>query len=271
MAVHRIGLVVPSPNATVETELPALLRPHPFAGFSFHSTRMQMHTISAAELAAMNAQRERCVMEIADASPDVILYACPIAVMVGDQASTRASKAVSPSSLRPADRRPWSGPAPVRSSRRCARSTPAGSRSSPPTCGHLLSKSSDTWSPRASRSATGAPSRSPATPKSVASLANVYSRLPAPSTHRRGCPGHLRVRADALARPSRGCGRGVRHPRLVGRDRRSVQHLAQPESARCHPRRGELAACGHRLCLRSHHAATPAHRSRRRPRRLPHS
>jgi maleate isomerase len=83
MAVHRIGLVVPSPNATVETELPALLRPHPFAGFSFHSTRMQMHTISAAELAAMNAQRERCVMEIADASPDVILYACPIAVMVG--------------------------------------------------------------------------------------------------------------------------------------------------------------------------------------------
>jgi maleate isomerase len=83
MTVHRIGLVVPSSNVTVETELPALLSRHPFAEFSFHSTRMRMHTVSAAQLVAMNAQRERCVMEIADASPDVILYACLVAVMVG--------------------------------------------------------------------------------------------------------------------------------------------------------------------------------------------
>jgi maleate isomerase len=83
MTLHRIGLVVPSSNVTVETELPALLRRHPSAGFSFHSTRMRMRTVSAAQLAAMNAQRERCVMEIADASPDVILYACLVAVMVG--------------------------------------------------------------------------------------------------------------------------------------------------------------------------------------------
>jgi maleate isomerase len=83
MTVHRIGLVVPSSNVTVETELPALLRRHPVSDFSFHSSRMRMHTVSAAQLAAMNAQRERCVMEIADASPDVILYACLVAVMVG--------------------------------------------------------------------------------------------------------------------------------------------------------------------------------------------
>jgi maleate isomerase len=83
MTVHRVGLVVPSSNVTVETELPALLRRHPSADFSFHSTRMRMHTVSAAQLAAMNAQRERCVMEIADASPDVILYACLVALMVG--------------------------------------------------------------------------------------------------------------------------------------------------------------------------------------------
>jgi maleate isomerase len=83
MTVHRIGLVVPSSNVTVETELPALLRRHPVSDFSFHSTRMRMHSVSAAQLAAMNAQRERCVMEIADASPDVILYACLVAVMVG--------------------------------------------------------------------------------------------------------------------------------------------------------------------------------------------
>jgi maleate isomerase len=83
MALHRIGLIVPSSNVTVETELPALLRRHSSAGFSFHSTRMRMHTVSAAQLASMNAQRERCTMEIADASPEVILYACLVAVMAG--------------------------------------------------------------------------------------------------------------------------------------------------------------------------------------------
>jgi maleate isomerase len=83
MTLHRIGLVVPSSNVTVETEMPALLRRHPSAEFTFHATRMRMHTVSAAQLAAMNAQRERCVIEIADASPDVILYACLVAVMVG--------------------------------------------------------------------------------------------------------------------------------------------------------------------------------------------
>lgn len=83
MSTHRIGLVVPSSNVTVETEMPAILARHPSADFSFHSTRMRMHTVSPAGLAAMNAQRERCVMEIADASPEVILYACLVAVMVG--------------------------------------------------------------------------------------------------------------------------------------------------------------------------------------------
>ncbi|MFD5179682.1 maleate cis-trans isomerase [Nocardia sp. NPDC058379] len=83
MGIHRVGLVVPSSNATVETEMPALLSRHPDAAFSFHSTRMRMHTVSPEGLAAMNAQRERCVLEIADASPEVILYACLVAVMVG--------------------------------------------------------------------------------------------------------------------------------------------------------------------------------------------
>jgi maleate isomerase len=81
---HRVGLVVPSSNVTVETELPALLRRHPQASFSFHSARMRMRTVSAQQLAAMNAQRERCIMEIADAGPDVILYACLVALMAGE-------------------------------------------------------------------------------------------------------------------------------------------------------------------------------------------
>lgn len=93
MSTHRIGLVVPSSNVTVETEMPAILRRHPDSEFSFHSTRMRMHTVSPEGLAAMNAQRERCVLEIADASPEVILYACLVAVMVGGPGEHRRVEA----------------------------------------------------------------------------------------------------------------------------------------------------------------------------------
>lgn len=78
---YRIGLVVPSSNVTVEREIPALLRRHRGADFSFHSTRMRMHTVSPEELRAMNAQRERCVDEIGDAGVDAVLYACLVALM----------------------------------------------------------------------------------------------------------------------------------------------------------------------------------------------
>ncbi len=81
MTVHRIGLVVPSSNVTVETEMPTLLQRHRSARFSFHSTRMRMHTVSPEELRAMNAQRGRCVDEIGDAGVDAILYACLVALM----------------------------------------------------------------------------------------------------------------------------------------------------------------------------------------------
>jgi maleate isomerase len=86
---HRIGLIVPSSNVTVETELPALLRRHPEAEFSFHSSRMRMSAVTPAGLAAMNVQRERCVVEVADASPDVILYACLVALMAGEHGEHR--------------------------------------------------------------------------------------------------------------------------------------------------------------------------------------
>ncbi|MHA6782155.1 maleate cis-trans isomerase family protein [Pseudonocardia saturnea] len=81
MSTHRIGLVVPSSNVTVETEVPALLGRHATAGFSFHSSRMRMHRVSPEELRAMNAQRERCVDELADACVDALLYACLVALM----------------------------------------------------------------------------------------------------------------------------------------------------------------------------------------------
>jgi maleate isomerase len=83
VGTFRIGLIVPSSNITVETEMPTLLARHPDARFSFHSSRMRMRAVSAAELAAMNAQRERCVLELGDASPDLMLYACLVALMAG--------------------------------------------------------------------------------------------------------------------------------------------------------------------------------------------
>ena len=83
MGIHRVGLVVPSSNVTVETELPALLGRHAQGRFSFHSSRMRMRAVSADELAAMNSQRERCVLELGDAGIDALLYACLVALMAG--------------------------------------------------------------------------------------------------------------------------------------------------------------------------------------------
>ena len=53
----RIGLLVPSINTTMETEIPAMLRAreqHFPERFTFHSSRMRMKRVGAEELAAMN-------------------------------------------------------------------------------------------------------------------------------------------------------------------------------------------------------------------------
>jgi maleate isomerase len=79
--VKRIGLVVPSSNVTVESELPRLLSRAPGVDFTFHSSRMRMHAVTPDQLRAMNAQRDRCVLEIGDAGVDLLLYACLVAIM----------------------------------------------------------------------------------------------------------------------------------------------------------------------------------------------
>lgn len=82
---HRVGLIVPSSNVTMETELPALLRAReeerPDERFTFHASRMRMRHVTPEELLAMNAQMDRCAAELADARCDVVATACLVAIM----------------------------------------------------------------------------------------------------------------------------------------------------------------------------------------------
>jgi len=84
-AAHRVGLVVPSSNTTMETELPELLRRqsdgHPDQRFTFHSARARMQQVTEEELRRMNAETERAATQLADARPDVVATACLVAIM----------------------------------------------------------------------------------------------------------------------------------------------------------------------------------------------
>ena len=83
---HRVGLIVPSSNVTMETEIPELLRRREVIRperFTVHSSRARMRTVSADELARMVVESERCAVELADARVDVIAYACLVAIMAG--------------------------------------------------------------------------------------------------------------------------------------------------------------------------------------------
>lgn len=84
MKTYRIGQIVPSSNTTMETEIPAILRArelvHP-ERFTFHSSRMRMKKVSKDELEAMDADSDRCALELSDAAVDVLGYACLVAIM----------------------------------------------------------------------------------------------------------------------------------------------------------------------------------------------
>lgn len=82
---YRIGMIVPSSNTTMETEIPAMLQGrtelYPNETFTFHSSRMRMQQVTKEELARMDQESDRCAMELSDARCDVIAYACLIAIM----------------------------------------------------------------------------------------------------------------------------------------------------------------------------------------------
>ncbi|WP_047684118.1 MULTISPECIES: Asp/Glu racemase [Xenorhabdus] len=80
----RVGLIVPSSNTTMETEIPAILRTREMITperFTFHSSRMRMKTVRKDELALMDAESDRCALELSDASVDIVGYACLVAIM----------------------------------------------------------------------------------------------------------------------------------------------------------------------------------------------
>ena len=68
----------------METELPAMFRAREAVAperFTFHSSRMRMKNVTREELAAMDADSDRCAAELSDARVDVLGYACLVAIM----------------------------------------------------------------------------------------------------------------------------------------------------------------------------------------------
>jgi maleate isomerase len=81
---RRVGLIVPSSNVTMETEIPALLRNREeiFSDrFTFHSSRMRMKSVVIEELERMDDDSVRCAFELSDAAVEVQAYACLVAIM----------------------------------------------------------------------------------------------------------------------------------------------------------------------------------------------
>jgi maleate isomerase len=83
-SLHRIGLIVPSSNTTMETELPELFRWRSAATrerFTWHSARVPMARVTPEELNRMVEVSDLAAVSLADSPVDVIAYACLVAVM----------------------------------------------------------------------------------------------------------------------------------------------------------------------------------------------
>jgi maleate isomerase len=83
-SAYRVGLIVPSSNVTMETEIPALLRARESVlpeKFTFHSSRMRMKHVTKEELERMDDDSLRCAVELSDAAVDIQAYACLVAIM----------------------------------------------------------------------------------------------------------------------------------------------------------------------------------------------
>jgi maleate isomerase len=93
----KIGMIVPSSNTTMETELPELFRRQSEVTghrYTFHSARATLHNVTVEELAAMVDKAAECSVAISDADVDVIAYACLVAVMAQGPGAHTSSEAV---------------------------------------------------------------------------------------------------------------------------------------------------------------------------------
>jgi maleate isomerase len=93
----RVGLIVPSSNTTMETELPELFRRQTEATghrYTFHSARAGMKQVNKEELLAMVGKAADCAAAVSDADVDVIAYACLVAVMAQGPGAHKESEQV---------------------------------------------------------------------------------------------------------------------------------------------------------------------------------
>src|SRR6202035_6012414 len=93
---YRIGHIVRGSNTRMETEFAAMLTARQLVRperFTFHSSRMRMKTVKKDELAAMDAESDRCALELSDARVDVLGYACLVAIMAMGHGYHRVSQA----------------------------------------------------------------------------------------------------------------------------------------------------------------------------------
>jgi maleate isomerase len=80
----RVGLIVPSSNTTMETEIPEMLRRRSeLTGetFTCHASRVPMTHVTKEALTQMVSDSDRCAVELAHAEVDVMAYACLVAIM----------------------------------------------------------------------------------------------------------------------------------------------------------------------------------------------
>lgn len=92
---HRVGLIVPSSNTTMEIEVGEILRRRrelAAESFSIHSSRVRMNQVTERELAQMVSDSDRCAVELTDAEVDVIAYACLVAIMAQGPGYHRTSE-----------------------------------------------------------------------------------------------------------------------------------------------------------------------------------
>lgn len=85
---RRVGLIVPSVNATIEPEYAWIAPP----GLSFHAVRVLLRTTTAAGLKAMNEELDGAARLLASLAPDLVAYACTSGSFLEGEAAARAQR-----------------------------------------------------------------------------------------------------------------------------------------------------------------------------------